>query len=502
MVLSGLALLGWLALVGMVSAVSTFYSQAAPFLSVWIVFIVIFPIVGAIFWLLPPPSERFVSVVAGVFVVFVFSMVVWPRYALIRVPGLPGISFSRAVQLVVLLGWFYVFLRSDEIRARLVRRVGSFWYVFVAIGVLILFKIASVFVSELPFASAKGVANELVSVYIPLLMTLSFVRDERDLRKVCQILLVAGVVVAVLGVYEARVGHNLFFGILDVDSDYLQQVLRDKIRAGAYRIQSTFSHPLTFSEFLAFSTPPIFFALFYKGFGWLRGLFYVGYSMLVVYVVVKSGSRSGLGGILVAQASVIGVVFLRGLIQRKSVFLAGFSMIGIIAGTALALIALYFISDILIGRTTSEFNSGMVRLAMWKHGLNLAMESPVWGFGQDTAAEVLGFVGSGGVLTIDSYFLSVLLESGFVSLLCFVSILIVAFALSVRALRHEGEAALLCSLLGGSVIVFGLVKAVLSLSHNHGIFMVVVGCLMIAYEITSGETLRTRGTSESFGVPR
>lgn len=490
MLLPGLAALLWLILAAVVSGAATFLAQGAPFLSVWIVFFSFFPIVGAIFWLLPPPAERFVAVFFAIFFLFVFSMVVWPRYALLRAPGLPGISLSRAIQLLLLFGWFYIFLRSETIRDRLMRRVREFWYVFLAIAILLFFKSASVFVSDYPFLSAKGVANEVVSVYLPLLMTLSFVRHEGDLKRLCLVLLFAGVVVAALGLYESRVGHNLFFGILDVDSDYLQQVLRDKIRAGAYRIQSTFSHPLTFSEFLSFSIPVIFFAVFSRRVGWVGISFYVGYSALVAYVILKSGSRSGLGGFLVAQASVFGTLFLRGVFQRRSAFLAGFSMIGIIFSCSLAAVALYFISDILIGRTSSEFNSGMVRLAMWSHGLSLAATSPFFGFGQDTAAEVLGFVGHGGVLTIDSYFLSVLLESGFVSLVCFATILVIAFVLAMKALRYEGKAALLCSLLGGSVLVFSLVKAVLSLPHNHGVFMVLYGCLLISYELASKESMR------------
>lgn len=464
--------------------VATVLASGAPFLSVWVILLAMAVMAVALVWVAPPPSESAVRYFAWMFLSFVFFLVVWPRYAFFRLPGMPGLSVSRILQIVVTLGWVYLILNSSTLRQRLIERIVRFRLVFVAIAVIFIFKIGSIAMSGIPFVSIKGVLNELLTTYLPLLIALTLIRDNRDLKRLCVAVSFAGIAVILLGAYESHLGRNLFIGFLDVDSDYLFQVLRDKIRSGSYRIQSTFSHPLVYAEFLAVTLPLVCYALYGKRYRVLRVALFGAYSIGALYVIMKSGSRSGIGGFLISQVSIVSAFLFRGIAQRSDVFKSAFSLLGLMLFMVVAVIATYAVSDILIGRTESEFQSGMVRLAMWKHGLELAVNSPIFGYGQDMAALVLGFAGHGGVLTIDSYYLSVLIETGFFTLFVYVAFVSFPIVLAVRAIFRDGEAALLSTLLGGSFMAFLAIKAVLSLPHNHGLVMILYAALLISFTLT------------------
>jgi O-antigen ligase len=165
------------------------------------------------------------------------------------------------------------------------------------------------------------------------------------------------------------------------------------------------------------------------------------------------------------------------LLQEKDAIKVGFYGLILIFFVFLFVVAIYLVSDILIGRTTREFNSGAVRLEMWQAGLRLAAQSPIWGYGQDMAAYVLGFRGSGGVITIDSYFLSVLLESGYPGLLAFFLIIVIPIWNGTLAGLSKGENSVAALTISAALIAFFLVKAILSLTHNHGLVLILIGLL-------------------------
>ncbi len=482
----GFALL--LILVFLISGLATAFSNNAPALSVYIIGLS-FSIL-ALFLLLaaPQPGTKVESLCFFLLAAYLFTLVVWPRYALFRPPGLPGLSPTRIMQLALLFTWAYLVIRSPSFRARLLTRLQLFRPIFALVITLLAFKAGSIFLSIDWFASTKGVLNEIASVYLIFFIAISTVNSPEAVTKLLATFICAVFVASLFGLYESMVGNNLFLTYLEVDSDYLQQVLRAKIRDGSYRIQATFSHPLTLSECLAMAAPLSAAVLLRHRFTLARfGLFSV-FIGIVTYVIYLTGSRSGIGALLLSlgiASTLICIAKMKRERERNSINSVFFILLLVALAFSFAF-AIYLLSDILIGRTTREFNSAMVRLDMWASGLKLAAASPLLGYGQDMAAYTLGFRGHGGVLTIDSYYLSVLLESGYPSLAIYALILILPIWRALATGLNNSPHYFNILTLTAALIAFATVKAILSLTHNHGIALLLIG--LLAYLIVEPQT--------------
>lgn len=478
--------ISWIFLVAC-TALAAFFSGGAPVISIGIIGLV-FGFVG-IFLLvvLPKPSENVRRYCLYLLCLYLFFLVVWPRYAFFRLPGLPGLSPPRLIQLSVLLLWVYLIIKSDGFRERAIERFRLAGPFVIMLGAFVVLKFFSVFVSDFTMQSAKGWLNELISFYLLFFITVSVVESSEDFYSILKSLTLAFLAVCFVGLYEFYIGRNVFFGFVDVDSDYLYEVLRDKERAGAYRIQSTFSHPLALSEYAVMTMPLVAILFFWGKINLFRVSAFIFLLALGAFIVLKTGSRSGLGAFLAITIFSFSLVCIREIVRQKSAVATGFYFLILIGIIGCAAIGTYFISDILVGRTLREYNSGMVRIEMWRHGLHLAAESPILGYGQDMAAAVLGFTGRGGVLTIDSYYLSILLESGFIGLFLYVAMagFVVFKSLQFGMMRsgHSFDVLMILAALTG----FFIIKLILSLTHNHGLVMVIIGCLFWIFSNESPE---------------
>lgn len=427
----------------------------------------------------PVPQERYRNALLATFFAYLFFSIVWPRYAFFRPPGLPGLSLTRAFQAAALLMWIYLLLRSRAYRSCLRDRLVAIRGVVVGSALFLIVKVLGVLVADHPLIVLKDIANELLSVAFPFLLMLTVVSDRKQLRAILGVFFAAALVVIAIGAYEGFVGRNLFFGLLDVDSEYLRQVFYDKDRGAGHRVQSTFSNPLTLSEFLSFSFPVCAYFLLNLRRRAIGGLVLIGYAIAAMYVVKLSGSRSGLGALGLAFFGVAIFYSVRGLMVSKTIFGASMNAMAVGLCVCAAIIASMYVSDLLLGNNLREFQSGMARIEMWRKGLSEIVDSPLIGFGQGLGAIALEYRGGNTLYTIDSYFLSVLLDNGVAGLLCLIFVLsytlYVAFSSVLRKLVENP----LLPFLGLSVLLFSIVKIVLSLTHNHGLMAIVVAMVFI-----------------------
>jgi hypothetical protein len=461
------------------TAVIVLLSYIANFLAIWAL-LLIFLFVGVnLAWLAPPPSRASLRICFVLLCLYLLLELVWPRYALLRLPGgLPGLSPNRICQGLMLVTWLYLVLKGNNYRQLLVNRVNNHRTLFMAAAVLLSLKFFSVFISPQFFNSLKGFADDFLSIYMIFMVSITIVEDLRDVKRLLLVLLIGIGIVSILGVVESIIQHNLFVDLLEIDSNYMQQAMEEKIRAGAYRIQSTFSHPLTFSEFIVVSTPIVLAVLLAEHSSLFKSGLLIMLLGIMGYCVFESGSRSGVGGFLLSIGGYVVLISFRQIKITKNAIRAGFYFLVLITAAVLLVTALYAISDLLIGKTTREINSGLVRIEMWRHGIQLALEQPFLGYGERMAASTLGFK-SGTQFTIDSYYLSILLDSGFFSLLLYIYLFAYLCWTAVKfGLRDEKSGSIVLSL-GVMVFSFLVMKSILSLTDNHGIFMALFSFILI-----------------------
>lgn len=213
---------------------------------------------------------------------------------------------------------------------------------------------------------------------------------------------------------------------------------------------------------------------------------------IFLYAIIKSGSRSGVVAFSFSVAVMMMLVVYRNARMSRDVASSGLAVIGVLLVLIFAVLAGYFLSDYVIGRTASEERSGYARIVMWARGIKIAAEQPVFGYGQDMGALVLGYVG-GDQLTIDSYYLSILLENGVVSLFVYCFMLGyaiyrgVCFGVSNKDVAGNSSIAIVTA-----IASFSAIKIILSLSHNHGILFLLMGCL---FQIVSWGSLPNKANS-------
>lgn len=101
-----------------------------------------------------------------------------------------------------------------------------------------------------------------------------------------------------------------------------------------------------------------------------------------------------------------------------------------------------------------------------------------WGYGFGRSAEILGFTNGLGVLTIDTYYLSVALDLGIVGFFLFFSIFIVAIIRAMtRAYSADGEAGYLAPA-AITLVNFVIIKSIFSQTDNHPLIFAVLGLIV------------------------
>lgn len=469
--------LGGLVMLAMVVALMTLMFSIAQPIAIIVLGLFLSAFLFAIILVAPEPGYKVEKLAYVLLLLFSAFLVLWPRYALLRIPGLFGVSPARITLAALLFVWLYLILRSPSFRARLLELMDTVKPITYSMIVLFIFKFLGLFETDSVYLSLKGILNELFTAYLLFPIALSLVNSDRRIRNLILVLAISGVISALLGVYESIISHNIFLGYLEIDSDYIAQNLMDKLRAGAYRIQSTFSHPLTFSEFLAMLTPLLAMASLNFPHRILKGVLVLIVMPLFLYVIIKSGSRSGVVAFAFSITVMVTLVLYRYAKMSRDIASSALTIIAVLVVLLVAAFVGYLMMDFVAGRTAGEARSGYARIAMWTSGLSISFDKPIFGHGQDMATQVLGYSG-GDQLTIDSYYLNILLDSGFVAFFayCFMLVYTIVKGISfgVKNSCSRGNHAIAIST---SVVLFSAIKLILSLSHNHGILFVLIGAL-------------------------
>ena len=397
------------------------------------------------------------------------SSAVWPRYAYIRVGGLPGITPTRVVILLSILALVVLFVRSIVFRRELLDRFGRASRLLSCVFVFELLRMLSAAFSDQWIPSLIGFANEFVSISVVLILCVAGIGDRNELRDVLKFIYLSVFLVVLVGFIEFFAQKSLFADFLDVNDDYVRDVLLAKVRDSAYRVQSTFDHPLSYAQFIACLLPMVV-CSFVAFQGKLKKfMLFVLFSGLLASIFA-TGSRSG------AIVGVSGVLLTLVLLAIVNVIRGGFGrgvpyLVTIFIGIAVLL--LVFVAygdrfiDFAVGRSAAEYSSTSARLLMFERALPLIMDSPIVGHGVNRAAELIGFVGARGVVTVDSLLLSFAVESGVFALLAYVSMIALGVWKALRnSINDASETSSLQVGFAGALIAFFFTSMTLSLSGN------------------------------------
>lgn len=323
---------------------------------------------------------------------------------------------------------------------------------------------------EFALTSVFDYARDLVYVSSFFLIGCAIATYEGGPKWMLRVLVTSGLVVAVAGLIEAFMQRNYFVQFASgSDSQAVANALKtitfDKTRDGTFRAQSTFDHPIVFGQFIAAVIPLAAYAVFFER-NWIWRMIGLLVVPVGVLAIVTSGSRLGIVGLAVSLAFVGAFVWLRAITSKgfgKAFALAALPVL--LTGLA---VGYFVVQELILGRSNSEASSSSVRLKMAWDSITALYDSPLWGFGHGMALFKAGVIsGHTGVATLDSLFLTIALDSGYVGLILF---LVIVFHFSAKsgltAIRLQGQEGARVGMLVASVLALFATFAGLSISNN------------------------------------
>ncbi len=401
------------------------------------------------------------------FSVLVYLAVLWPRLLWFSVGPCNQKPLS-ALTGIMLLSAVGLFIVRTAVLQHYARRAGQFGMAVALFIGLIGCKYISAFSGQDPASSVAILNNALVYLMSFFVVGLAMFTDPRNEARYPKILLTAGLVAAVLGIYEMLRQNALTveFGWIFTSGGSLnlagENLKANMYRGGSLRAKSTFVHPIVFGQYIA-ACLPLVFLIDARGAGrlWRQALAFAVFSL----AMIASNTRSPFAVAIISLATYWGLGVLASGRSRQAVALA-------VAGAGAALLMfLVFGEDLLglvTGRTAEEVSSSQARNVMFERAFFALDSSPVLGYGEGRAPFVAGIFGSGGVLTIDSLYLSYLIDNGYLGAVLFVLFFSYAFWLGLRALRRLPDEEQKRRLRAVMALTFALLfgQAVLSIQDN------------------------------------
>ena len=298
-------------------------------------------------------------------VLFLLVLVVWPNYGFYKFGVLPGISPTRIMFALLVFYWLYSISGSTQFRINFVRRLKqNKGVVFLIVG-LMLWKLGSVITSETFFFSLYGFLNETISYVFIFFLVLSIIQTSKDVDSIILWFALSAFLIGLLGLYEAYVKHNLFIGYIPVSSEYLEQVMSEKLRGGKYRTQATFDHPLLLAEYIVFILPILVFAAI-KSKGVAKSALFLSNIILLIVVMYETGTRSGVVSLAIVLCAIFFVFTVRKIRLPSSSLVA---FIGILSFGLIIIVIpaiTYFLYEFIVGGAFGDVGnvSANARLVM------------------------------------------------------------------------------------------------------------------------------------------
>jgi len=416
------------------------------------------------------------------------GLIVWPNYLALSLPGLPWITLIRLTSFPLNLILLACLSMSAEFRAVLMRSLRSIPAIPILLAIFVLIQFLSIGISKTPsdsiqkfiVAQTTWTALFFVSAYV--------FRRPNQFKRWAMIMWAMAIFVSFIAIVEARVGHVLWLGhipaILKINDDAVQAILAGNMRAytDIYRSQATFSTSLGLAEYLALTLPFILHFVTRQFSSRIRIAALMSLPV-VLYACVLTNSKLGTIGSLVGiLLYIFGASFRNWRRNKHSLISASFLLsypllLGLVGA---AMLFSHRVSVLILGNDGSHAASTQARIEQYTIGWHKFLQWP-FGYGIGMAATTLGFGEDRGGLTIDTYYLSVLLEYGIAGFIVYYGMFAIAiFEAGRRSLfgTLETEDRTFMLPIAVSLVVFIIIKSVFSQQDNHPVVFMMLGGLM------------------------
>ncbi|WP_439532514.1 O-antigen ligase family protein [Polymorphobacter sp.] len=480
---------GWRVLLAMLLLfVAAFYGLMTAVLPVQLLVIPLVPILlvlGLCLWLLPDVGglydERFETYMWW----FIGFNMVWPGYVALDLPGLPWIAPLRVVMALLVMTFLFNIATSSHARHEVSRSMNAvpvlnrlFWAFW------LLTTVTLVVSPDLPASMNKYANNQIFwTLMFPLAALVG--RREGMIKRACTILVVTSIFVACVGINEYRIQKVIWIDylpqILRADEEIIDQLSQLNARAGTtdYRVRGPQFASLYFAECLSMVFPLVVHYT-YRAKDIFNKLALLLGTAAMITTMYLTGARSGVIGILLTLM----LYLLFAAVRRRAenpvslgataMLMAYPATVGIVA----LLVVFWRRAHVMVLGGGQHQNSSIARDGQWDRGWSILARNP-FGHGVDRSAEVLGFRSPNGKITIDSYYLSVMLDYGIIALPIFLMMFSLPLwygFISLKRVRTP-EMELIAPLSIG-LFNFLIIKSVLSSTSNFPLAFIMLGFMV------------------------
>ena len=457
-----------------------------------------------VIWALPVTERAPPKLLDTLFWLYFGSLFLWPNYLAITIPGLPWITIARLLTAPMVLILIWCASASRPFRDVMHKAYSAMPAMIYLIAIFSFIQVLSIAFSDLPFATINRVFTNMLTWTGLFFASLWVFRDARKIETVTLSYTVMAAILCIMTVFEAMNGGVLWAhsvpGFLKPPDPLIDEILSGSYRlTGQYRVQATQTTPLSLAELLALATPFLFYVVDkYRNFTVIA--LAVVLDGLIINTLLLADARLGFVALILAHLLALLFVGLRqwrG--QSSSLVGPAISLLypALITATILAVTLVGRIRTRVLGsgqhQGSNDARTEQARLAFQK-----IWESPFFGFGADRGGYKIGFYSPGGQLTVDSYFLSILMDYGFIGFFVFYGMLVFGIVKALRNMfagRPYGELSVVFAIF---LFQFLVIKSVLSQSANHPLlFIALAAVVSIQYHIN-----RTVANSKTAIIPQ
>lgn len=457
---------------------------------------------GLILWLLPDGGHVSDKALATLLIAWIAANCLWPNYISLDLPGLPWINPPRLIVVVLLAISLIGYSTSATMRAEIASAMRSIPFLNVAFWIFWVTTLLTIVLSQSPaFSLNKWINNQIFWTFMFVLALWLCIRPGVTAR-IARVLVWTAILVSCEAIYEFSIEQvpwiNSIPSWLTVDEQLLGRVLGSQMRAGTemYRARGTFNVSLILAEYLAIVYPFIIHETIVAK-GWIRKALLVAGLFAVLAAMYLSGARSGMIGFFMSVFLYGGfAVFRQWRQERQSLVAVSTLAMMPVAATIFLALAITWprLHNMTIGGSQHSPSSD-ARAAMWEMAWPKVFSNPI-GHGAGTGGDVLGYFNPSGVGTIDSYYVSLLLEYGFIGFIAFMLLFGVQLVWGLKMYLQAQSSDE--SFVGPATIAllnFVVIKSVLSSEFNMPLAFVLLG-VVFATAVIQRDRGKLRGYVE------
>ncbi len=434
-------------------------------------------------WLLPDTEAMYDGTMARLLLLFFGFTICWPNYIAVNLPGLPWMTPARALVISLVAVTLFSLATSSRMRAAFSENMNAVPIIRIAFWAFWAATTVSLFLS--------GTVGSLVGKYFSnqMFWTMMFgtaavvAAQPGFVMRFAKVLAGGAIFTAMLAIMEFALKEVIWLSwlptFLIADPEAVANIADGEIRYGTtfYRVRGPFAVSLYFAEFLALTMPFVLYLAFLSK-SWRDRLLLGAGFVAVGIAAFLTGARSGLIALLLTLAVSLFMVSLRIWLRRPSALVSATVVYGYpaFALTMAGIILSWNRLRVMVLGGGQHASSNDAREQQWVMGWPKILENPL-GHGVSTSGDVLQFMTPSGLLTVDSYVLTLLLDYGIIGCLAFaVMFLSVILFGGLAYLRSNTDEEQLLGPVTVAFLNFAIIKTVLSTEANLPLSFAMLGC--------------------------